>query len=79
MSRFYISFSDDPQKNLKRCKFPDDFKPVPRVTSGSNPGVLNEETVKFLDGQWREKIETVTGIQSYHELAQKIREEYAKR
>ena len=79
VSKFDESWTYQQLKNLKRCKFPDDFKPVPRVTSGSNPGVLNEETVKFLDDQWREKIETVTGIQSYPELAQKIREEYAKR
>ena len=79
VSKFDESWTYQQLKNLKRCKFPDDFKPVPRVTSGSNPGVLNEETVKFLDDQWREKIETVTGIQNYPELAQKIREEYAKR
>ena len=81
MSKFDESWTCQQLKIIKRCKYPDHFKPVPRVTSGSgsDPSILSQETIAFLDERWRETINTETGIQNYQELVEKIREEFAKR
>lgn len=79
ISKFDESWTHERLKALNRSKEPDCFKPSPRVTSGSDPSTLSEDTIQFLDDRWKEVIETSTGIKNYEELADIVRKEFNKR
>ena len=79
VSKFDESWTSQQLKMLKRYNSPDNFKPAARVTSGSNPSILSQEAIAFLNKRWKETIEAETGIRNYQELVEKVQEEFMKR
>ena len=79
ISKFDESWTHERLTSLKRSTYPDCFKPSPRVTQGSDPSILSEETIHFLDSRWKEVIEASSGIKNYEELASIVRNEFKKR
>ena len=79
VTKFDESWTSWKLKTMNRFKDPDNFLPSPRVTSGADPSKLDKKAMTFLDECWKENMGNVTGLQSYEELAQKIRKEYSRR
>ena len=78
-SKFDESWAHKQLHALQRCKDPDSFNPVSRVTKGADSSSLDQTALAFLNDKWREVVQSTTGLASYEELAARVRNEYHAR